>query len=77
MSQSTTTITSCNSLSATTTHEHAFSVLFSTCPQLTGRDGESGEPDRAFVLKLLQGLPTSQEALRTLRTSPLYLFYKI
>jgi hypothetical protein len=27
------------------THEHACSARFSTCPQLTGEDGERGEPN--------------------------------
>jgi hypothetical protein len=32
---------------------------------------------RASTLELLQELVTNQEALRTLRTLPLYLFYNI
>jgi hypothetical protein len=39
-------IISHSSLSVAATREHACYVLFFTCPELIGRDGKLGEPDR-------------------------------
>jgi hypothetical protein len=44
MSWSTMAIASCSSLSTAATHEHGCSVLFSTYPQLAGKDFDPGEP---------------------------------
>jgi hypothetical protein len=50
MSWPTMAIASRSSLSVGATREHAYNALFSTCPQLTGGDGEPGEPGKLDLI---------------------------
>jgi hypothetical protein len=62
MSRPTMTITSRSSLSAGATHEHAYDALFSTWPQLTGGDGELGEPGKPDLMTSKSMAPKNSRA---------------
>jgi hypothetical protein len=59
MSQSAVASASHSSLFVATTYEHACFTLSSTCLQLTGGDGESGEPGRSSLATLRPTVPST------------------